>query len=50
MKLNRLNVQHRVSQPGHSAPPGATKQFSKGRKQRPLLNSSAVILQNPKQT
>jgi len=21
MKLNRLNVQHRVSQPGHSAPP-----------------------------
>ena len=54
--------QIRISQLGPSAPlggheavlrgprsgsPGATERFSGGHEQRPLLNSSAVILQNP---
>jgi len=40
----------RVSQPWPSAPVGATERFSGGHEQRPLLNSSAAILQNPKQS
>jgi len=43
-----LIVWNRVSQPGLPAPTlGATERFSGGREQRLLLNSSAVILQNP---
>jgi len=38
---------NRVSQPGPATPLGATEQFSGAYEQRPLLNSSAVILQKP---